>query len=212
MPPSIQCSKLKPSYEFHFEGLWNFCPSVEGLVQIQDVNPRIYKWYTKLILNLFMNYVVHVFSTMWRIKNQACNPTSCSDNALQFLVLVADRLYWGLQVTTSSFSIWSCVPKGYWREVYFEGHYRVWRALKTAILNIVVVWWLVAALYKVYGTLWQQASKVKLLLLLSAECWIMLLILILVAQSVPNGPRPSLTFDQLLETHNIQLISKAYVA
>jgi hypothetical protein len=36
-----QCSRLKPSYEFHFEGLSNFKSSVEGLVQIQDVNPRI---------------------------------------------------------------------------------------------------------------------------------------------------------------------------
>jgi hypothetical protein len=32
---------VKPSYELHFEGLSNFSCSVEGLVQIQDVNPRI---------------------------------------------------------------------------------------------------------------------------------------------------------------------------
>ena len=38
---SLQCSKLKPSYEFHFEGLSNFNPSTEGFVQIQDVNPKI---------------------------------------------------------------------------------------------------------------------------------------------------------------------------
>ena len=37
----IQCSKSKPSYEFHFEGLSNNSPSIDGLVQIQDVNPRI---------------------------------------------------------------------------------------------------------------------------------------------------------------------------
>jgi hypothetical protein len=36
-----QCSRLNPSYEFHFEGLSNLNPSVEGLVQTQDVNPRI---------------------------------------------------------------------------------------------------------------------------------------------------------------------------
>ena len=36
-----QCSRLKPSYEFHFEGLSNFNRSFEGLVQIQDVNPRM---------------------------------------------------------------------------------------------------------------------------------------------------------------------------
>ena len=38
---SIQCSRLKSSYEFHFEGLSNFNPSAEGLVCIQDVTPRI---------------------------------------------------------------------------------------------------------------------------------------------------------------------------
>jgi hypothetical protein len=38
---SNQGSRLKPSYEFQFEGLSNFKPSVEGLVQIQNVNPRI---------------------------------------------------------------------------------------------------------------------------------------------------------------------------
>ena len=36
-----QCSRLKPSYEFHFEGLPDFNPLIEGLVQNQDVNPRI---------------------------------------------------------------------------------------------------------------------------------------------------------------------------
>ena len=36
-----QCSRLKPSHEFQFEGLSNFSRLVEGLVQIQDVNPRI---------------------------------------------------------------------------------------------------------------------------------------------------------------------------
>ena len=35
-----QWSRLKPSYEFHFEGLSNFSPSVEGLVQIQDVESK----------------------------------------------------------------------------------------------------------------------------------------------------------------------------
>ena len=36
-----QCSRLKPPYEYHFEGFSNFSSSVEGLVEIQDVNPRI---------------------------------------------------------------------------------------------------------------------------------------------------------------------------
>ena len=37
----VQWSRLKPSYEFHFEGRSNFSPSVERLVRIQDINPRI---------------------------------------------------------------------------------------------------------------------------------------------------------------------------
>ena len=38
---TYQCSRSKPSYEFHFEGVSNFSPSVERLVQIQDVDPKI---------------------------------------------------------------------------------------------------------------------------------------------------------------------------
>jgi hypothetical protein len=42
-----QCSRLKPSCEFHFEGLSTSRASVEGLVQI---NPR----------NIEMNYETHM--------------------------------------------------------------------------------------------------------------------------------------------------------
>ena len=120
-----QCSRLKPSYEFHFEGFSNFSPSVEGLVQIQDVNARIEKWNTKLVLNLCMNYMLHVSSTMWRIKNQPSNSTSCSDNALRLLVLVLGTLNWGLQVM-SSFSIWGCILKGYFeREIFWRAKSRL---------------------------------------------------------------------------------------
>ena len=65
--------------------------------------------------------MVHVSSTMWRIKNQSSNSTSCSDNALRWLVFMAGRLYWGLQVT-SSFSIWGCDLKGCFERRIF------WRA------------------------------------------------------------------------------------
>ena len=58
-----------------------------------------------------MNYMVHVSSTMWRTKKQPSNSTSCSNNALHLLVVVAGRLYRGLQVM-SSFSIWGCIVKG----------------------------------------------------------------------------------------------------
>ena len=55
--------------------------------------------------------LVHASSATWRIKNPPSNCTSCSDNALRLLVLVAGNLYWGLQVR-SSYSIWGCVLKG----------------------------------------------------------------------------------------------------
>ena len=82
------------------------------------------------MLNLCMNCMVHVCSIMWRIKNQPSHSISCSDNVLRLLVLMAGRLYWGLQ-GTSSYSIWGCVLKGcFERGIYilkgqiaFEGHW-----------------------------------------------------------------------------------------
>jgi hypothetical protein len=71
--------------------------------------------------------MVHASNTMWRIKNQASNSTSRSDNALRLLVLVTSRLYRGLQVMPSS-SIWGCVLKGCFERGRFA------RA-KTSILN-----------------------------------------------------------------------------
>jgi hypothetical protein len=68
-----------------------------------------------------MTYMAHVSNAMWRMKNQPSKSTSCSDNALHLLVLVAGRLKWGLQVA-SSFSIWGCVLKGYFERGIF------WRA------------------------------------------------------------------------------------
>ena len=75
---------------------------------------------TKLVLNLCMNYMVHVSSTTWRIKNRPYNFTSCSDNALRLLVFMTGRLYWELQVT-SSFQFVVAFWRVVLREVYFEG-------------------------------------------------------------------------------------------
>ena len=69
--------------------------------------------------------MVHVSSTMWRIKNQPSNSTSCSDNALSLLVLVVGWLYWELQVT-SSFSTWGCVLKGcFARDMFWRAESRL---------------------------------------------------------------------------------------
>ena len=81
-----------------------------------------------------MNYMVHVFGTMWRIKNQPSNFTPCSDNALHLLVLVAGILYWGLQMT-SSFSIWGCILKGcFERDIFWRAELRL-KDIETSILN-----------------------------------------------------------------------------
>jgi hypothetical protein len=90
---------------------------------------------TKLILNLCMNYMVHVSSTIWKIRNRSSNSISCSDNALSLWFLwraynVEDfkwRLHFQIGV-----AFWRVVL----REVYFEGPNYVWRALKTSNLNI----------------------------------------------------------------------------
>ena len=94
--------------------------------------------YKAHIKPLHATWYIHISNPMWRIKNQPSNSTSCSDNALCLLVLVVGRLYWGLQVTSSNpFRFGVAFWKVILREVYFEGpHDRVWRALKTPILNI----------------------------------------------------------------------------
>ena len=85
---------------------------------MSGTNPRIWKWNTKLILDLCINYMVHVFSVMWRIKNQPSNFTSCSDNALRLLVLVAGIVYWGFQVIVFIFNL-GCIVKGCFKRGLF---------------------------------------------------------------------------------------------
>ena len=82
-----------------------------------------------------MNYTVHVSSIMWRIENQSSDSTSCSDNALRLLILVADRFT--LRTSSDVFisNLELHLEGLFLREVYFEGPSRVWRALKTSILK-----------------------------------------------------------------------------
>ena len=159
--PMEQCSSLKPSYEFHFEGLLNFSFSVEGLVQIiwralkfqsfswqvgsnprhQSMNIEM-KYKTELkICAWIMRYMFP--GTMWRIKNQPSYSTSCIDNAQRLLVLVPGSVNRGLQVT-SSFLIWGCVVEGcFERGIYlegqiaYEGHWRLqsWTLLGSSHLD-----------------------------------------------------------------------------
>ena len=123
-----QCSRLKPSYEFHFWRALKFQPfnwrvGSNPRRQSKNLEKEIQNSY----YNLCMNYMVHVSSTMWKkIKNQPSNSTSCSDNALaRLLVLVVGQV-------TSSFSIWCCVLKGCFErgifsngQIAFEEHWRL---------------------------------------------------------------------------------------
>jgi hypothetical protein len=133
----MQYSRLKPSYKFHFEGLSNFSPLVEELVQIQDINPRIQKWNIKLISNLCMYYMVHVSSTMWSIKNQPSNSISYSNNVIRLLVLV---VHGHIILRTSSdvfiFYLGLRFEGLFWERYILKGRIGVWRALKTSILSI----------------------------------------------------------------------------
>ena len=57
------------------------------------------------------------------LSNQPSNSTSCSDNVLRLLVLVVDKLLWGLQVTLRFEGLlWErYILKG---QIAFEGHWR----------------------------------------------------------------------------------------
>ena len=126
-----QCSRLKPSYEFHFEGLSNFSTSIEELVQVQDVNPRIKKWNTRLILNLCMNYMVHVSSTIWRIKHQPFNSPACSDSALRLLALAAGIFIMRTSSDVFIFNLGLRSEGLFWEryilkcQITFKGHWRL---------------------------------------------------------------------------------------
>ena len=93
-----------------------------------------YKIHIKVVHEL--QYMVHVSSTMWRIKNQPSSSTSCSDNVLRLLVLVTSILYWGLQVT-SSFSIWGWVFEGlFWERYILKGQIAFERGIEDFNLEL----------------------------------------------------------------------------
>ena len=90
---------------------------------------------TQLILSLCMNYMVHVSRTMWRIENQPSNFTSCSDNALRLLVLVAEIVF----TASSEVFVFKSGLRSeglFWERYILKVPNRVWRVLKTSILNI----------------------------------------------------------------------------
>ena len=133
----MQCSRLKPSYEFHFEGLSNFNSSIKGLVRIQDVNLRILKWNTKLILNLCNNYIWYTL------------PIQCEESRINHLTPLLIMtvpyacwfLWWANILRTSCdaivFNLGLSLEGLFWKTYYIhlKGPNRVRRALKTSVLN-----------------------------------------------------------------------------
>ena len=123
-----QCSRLKPSYKFHFEGFSNSSPLGEGLVQIQDVNSRIlnetqnsYQTHACIIWYMFLVLCE-------KIKNQPSNSTSCSDNALRFvgscgghiiLRILNGVFVFNLGLCFKGLFLRECILKG---QIAFEGH------------------------------------------------------------------------------------------
>ena len=134
--PSFQCPRLKPSYDFHFVGSRISAFQLKGLFKsktpIQEYRNEIRNSYQTCARIMWYMFQVQCEESR---SNHLSHSTSCIDNALCLLVLVLGRVYWGLQVT-SSFSIWNCVLRVGLRKVYFEGPLRIWRTLKTSILNI----------------------------------------------------------------------------
>ena len=78
-----------------------------------------------------MNYMVHVFSSMWRIKNQPSNPNSCSDNALCWLVgsCVGQSMLRTLS-DVFNFDLGLCFEGVVLREICFEGPHCVWKGIE----------------------------------------------------------------------------------
>ena len=114
------CSRLKPSYEFHFEGLSNFSSSTKRLVQIQDFNLRIYKWNTSLIWIIW--YMFPIQYEELRINNLTLLRVVTMPYACWFLWwedYIKD-FNWHLHF---QFGVALC--RVVLREVYFKGHWRL---------------------------------------------------------------------------------------
>ena len=82
-----------------------------------DSNPRCRS------KNIEMKYKIHI-KLVHEIYGTTCFlPVQCEELCL--LILVAGRLYWGLQVT-SSFSIWGCILKGcFERDIFWRAKSRL---------------------------------------------------------------------------------------
>ena len=117
-----QCSRLKPSYEVHFQELW----------RRQSKNIKMKHKTQMVIQNLCMNYKVYVSNTIWRIKNEPFNSTSCSDNTLRFHIFVWTVLEGQnmLRISSDVF-IFNLGLPAFWRvvlrKVCFEGLNPVWK-------------------------------------------------------------------------------------
>ena len=96
---SGQCSRLKPSYEFHFEGLSNLSALVEGLVQIQDVKSKNIEMKYKTHIKLVHKFYGACFQ--YNVKNLLKNQ---EENNVTYLLILIWMYYRG-----GTFSKKSCL-------------------------------------------------------------------------------------------------------
>ena len=81
-----------------------------------------------------MNYMVHVFSAMWRIKNKPL-----TSFLIVTMLYACCFLWWAYYIEDCKWCLHFQFGIAFWRvimrEVYFEGPNHVWRALNTSILT-----------------------------------------------------------------------------
>ena len=130
-----QCTRLKPSYEFHF---WR-------ALKISTL--QLKGWFKSRLQskNIKMKYKIHI-----KVVHELCgtcfryNVEKFRINHLTPLLVVTMPyacwfLWWANYIEDFKWRLHFQLGVAFWRiawrEVYFEGPNRVWRALKTSILN-----------------------------------------------------------------------------
>ena len=132
-----QCSRLKSSYEFHYEGLSNF-----NVFNWRDgSNPRRQSKNIELKYKIRTKLVHGLCGTCFQYS--AKNQESRIKHLTLIIVLTMPYACWFLwradYVEDFKWRLHFQFGVAFWRvvlrEVYFEWPNRVWRALKTSILN-----------------------------------------------------------------------------
>ena len=86
---------------------------------------------TKPILNLCIYYIVHVSSTLWKIKNQPSNSTSCSESTLRLAGSCGGQIMLRTSSDVLIFNLGLRFERLFWEryilkgQIVFEGHWRL---------------------------------------------------------------------------------------